>query len=120
MKSIASAIDEKFGNSTPSKSVVEAIEKIDLETPPEVAQAVTAGIAAAIEADGAIDVAIDAKITEAVGEGGAVDAAIDAKFTEHQAAAVADSAATDVPGVNAVLNAVLASLRAAGLMATPE
>jgi len=111
---IIEALDALSKTETPSGSVAEAIEKLTGLVISDGA----AAVAAALESDGAITAAITAAIEAAVAEGGAVETYVLGVLPK--AAAQADSTATTAEGLVTEFNALLAKLRAAGLMAASE
>lgn len=116
MTSIIAVIDAVSETLTPSTTIAEAIAKLEgkVITGTDAAAAITA----ALGAEGDITSAIDDAITASVGEGGAVKTYVEDVLP--QAAAQADSVATTAEGVVTDFNALLAKLRAAGLMAASE
>lgn len=111
MDTIIKAIDALSDTQTESKSVVDAIGKLDGLVISDGA----AAVASALEPDGDITTAIGTAITTELGEEGDITTAI--KSAIPQAAHQADSEATDAEGLVAEFNALLAKLMAAGLMA---
>jgi hypothetical protein len=111
MDTIIKAIDTLSEVETPSKSVVEAISNLEGLVISDGA----AAVAAALEPEGDITTAIGTAITTELGEEGAIKTAIEAAIP--QAAHQADSEATEAGDLVLEFNALLAKLKASGLMA---
>lgn len=132
MDTIIKAIDTLSEVETPSKSVVEAISNLDglvisdgaaavaaaLEPEGDITTAISAAITTELGEEGDITTAIGTAITTELGEEGAIKTAIEAAIP--QAAHQADSEATEAEDLVLEFNALLAKLKASGLMADEE
>lgn len=109
--SVVKALDTLSGAATPSGSVAEAIGNLEGLVVSDGA----AAVAAALGPTGVITVAIGDAIDTELGAGGKITEAIAEAIPV--AAAQADSEATTAEGLAGDFNALLAKLRAAGIMA---
>ena len=111
MQTVVKALDAISGAATPSESVADAILALDGLVISDGA----AAVAAALGPTGDITVAIGDAIDTELGAGGKITEAIAEAIPV--AAAQADSEATTAEGLAGDFNALLAKLRAAGIMA---
>lgn len=111
MQTVVKALDAISGAATPSESVADAILALD----GLVISGGAAAVAAALGPTGDITVAIGDAIDTELGAGGKITEAIAEAIPV--AAAQADSEATTAEGLAGDFNALLAKLRAAGIMA---
>ena len=112
MQTVVKALDAISGAATPSESVADAILALDGLVISDGA----AAVAAALGPTGDITLAIDGAIEDALEPAGDIAEAIAEAIP--QAATQADSGATTVELLLVDFNALLAKLKAAGLMAT--
>lgn len=110
---------------------IDALIAAGIEAAGVIDEAIDAVIAAELEADGAIDDAIDAVIAAELEDGGAIDSAVDglisAAFDAIEQGSIADLdqdisstySESEVQAISDKVDALLAALRLAGIIAQP-